>query len=246
VTGRSPLLEVEDLHVSYGRLQVLRGTSIEVGDGEAVALLGTNGAGKSTLLKAVCGVLAAERGRVRIDGIDVTGADPRRILSAGVVQVPGGRATFPELTVEESLRVACWPFRHDRARVEAGCARVFDRFPILGERRGQLAGTLSGGQQQMLALARALVHEPRLLLIDELTLGLAPIVAGELVETVRELRAGGVSLLLVDQRLATAVQITERAYFLERGEVRFSGPTAELHERSDLVRSVFLRGGSAT
>jgi branched-chain amino acid transport system ATP-binding protein len=238
-----PLLEVDDLHVAYGRLRVLQGVSIRVGAGEAVGLLGTNGAGKSTLLKAVSGVVPSTRGTVRFGGADLTGASPRRVLDAGIVHVPGGRATFPNLTVAESLRVGCWPFRRDRGRVEAGLDRVGEAFPLLRQRMGQLAGTLSGGQQQMLAVARGLLHDPRLLVIDELSLGLAPLVTSELIDIVQRIQATGVALLLVDQRLASAVRATERAYFLERGTVRFEGPTADLEARGDLVRSVFLAGG---
>jgi ABC-type branched-subunit amino acid transport system ATPase component len=242
VTG--PILETKDLHVSYGKLDVLTGVDVTVDPGEAVGLLGTNGAGKSTLLKAVCAMLPLKAGRILIDGDDVTGASPRAVLDRGIVQVPGGRATFPSLTVDETLRVAAWPFRKDRDRVEAGRRRVFDTFPILEERRSQLAGTLSGGQQQMLALARALVQRPRLLIIDELSLGLAPLVTAELVQIVQSIVGTGVAVLLVDQRLATAIELTDRAYFLERGCVRFDGPTAALAERGDLVRSVFLAGAA--
>ena len=190
-------------------------------------------------------MLPIEGGQVIIDGDDMTKASPRAILDRGLVQVPGGRATFPSLTIEESLRVAAWPFRNDKVRIKAAYERVYDTFPILGERREQLAGTLSGGQQQMLALARGLVQDPRLLIIDELSLGLAPIITAELVEIVKGIQAGGVGVLLVDQRLATAIEMTDRAYFLERGQVRFDGPTAELAERGDLVRSVFLAGADS-
>ncbi len=238
----APILETVDLRVSYGKLNVLAGVSVQVFDGEAVGLLGTNGAGKSTLLKAACGMLPIEGGSVLIAGEDMTKASPRAILDRGLVQIPGGRATFPSLTIDESLRVAAWPFRKDKGRVQAGFDRVFETFPILGERRSQLAGTLSGGQQQMLALARALVQDPKLLIIDELSLGLAPIITAGLVEIVKSIQGGGVAVLLVDQRLATAIEMTDRAYFLERGQVRFDGPTAELAERGDLVRSVFLAG----
>lgn len=241
----SPLLDVRDLHVAYGKLQVLRGVTLHVDAGEAVALLGTNGAGKSTLLKAVSGVLPVGSGSVVVDGVDLTGADARRVLEAGIVHVPGGRATFPHLTVAESLRVACWPFRSDKGRIAVGLDRVYDAFPILASRGDQAAGTLSGGEQQMLALARGLLHDPRLLVVDELSLGLAPAVTGQLLDIVDAIRSTGVALLLVDQRLATAIEATDRAYFLERGQVRFDGPTADLADRGDLVRSVFLSGAGS-
>ncbi len=245
MTGATPILETVDLRVSYGKLNVLAGVSIRVDEGEAVGLLGTNGAGKSTLLRAACGMLPIERGSVLVAGEDMTKASPRAILERGLVQVPGGRATFPSLTIDETLRVAAWPFRNDTTRVDAGIERVFAAFPVLADRRSQLAGTLSGGEQQMLALARALMHDPRLLIIDELSLGLAPLVAAELIRIVKGIQAGGVAVLIVDQRLATAIEMTDRAYFLERGQVRFDGPTAELAERGDLVRSVFLAGADA-
>ena len=239
------LLAAEDIHVSYGKLEVLAGVTVAVEPGEAVALLGTNGAGKSTFLRAVSGVQPMTAGRVLLDGDDVTGQGPRVLLDRGVVHVPGGHCTFPRLTVDESLRVAMWPFRDDRGRVEAALDRIHDKFPILLERRDQLAGSLSGGEQQMLALARALASPPRLLIVDELTLGLAPTVIERLVGVVDELHRAGAALLVVEQRLATAVRITERAYFLERGRVQFEGPTAELTERDDLVRAVFLSGASS-
>ena len=240
----SPLLSVEDLHVAYGSLRVLDGVSIHVDHGESVALLGTNGAGKSTLLRAATGLLPTSRGRIALDGDDVTDASPAALLARGVVHIPGGHCTFPDLTVAESLRIACWPFRGDRGRVSAAQERVFERFPVLANRRSQAAGSLSGGEQQMLALARALVHEPRLLVIDELSLGLAPAVIDQLVGLVAEIHATGVAMLIVEQRLATATRLADRAYFLERGQARFEGPTADLLERDDLVRAVFLRDAS--
>jgi ABC-type branched-subunit amino acid transport system ATPase component len=239
--ARVPLLSCRGIEFAYGQLQVLFDVDFTVDDGEMVALLGTNGAGKSTLLRAVTGVLPMT-GRLVLDGDDVTGLGPQALLARGVVHVPGGHCTFPRLTVAESLRVAMWSFRHDRGRVAAALDRIHERFPVLLERRGQLAGSLSGGEQQMLALARALANEPRLLLVDELSLGLAPIVIERLVEVVRDLHADGVALLIVEQRLATAARITDRAYFLERGQVRFEGPTSELGDRNDLVRAVFLSG----
>ncbi len=238
----SPLFRAHGIHVAYGSLRVLAGVSIEVQAGESVALLGTNGAGKSTFLRAVTGLQPLAAGRVELDGIDVTGAGPQQLLAQGVVHIPGGHCTFPKLTVDESLRIAMWPFRNDHDRVNAARERVFTRFPILGQRRTQAAGLLSGGEQQMLALARALVHEPRLLIIDELSLGLAPSVIEGLIEVVLDLHAEGIALLVVEQRLATAARFTDRAYFIERGQVQFEGPTEELHHRGDLVRAVFLSG----
>ncbi len=238
----TPLFHAENIEAGYGKLRVLDGVSVTVNAGDAVALLGTNGAGKSTFLRAVTGVQPMSGGRVLVDGTDVTSDGPQALLKRGIVHIPGGHCTFPALTVAESLRVAMWPFRKDAARVAAAQAAVFERFPILAERSDQLAGSLSGGQQQMLALARALVHEPRMLIIDELSLGLAPLVIESLVEVVSELHATGIALLVVEQRLATAARFTDRAYFLERGKVQFEGPTSELSDRGDLVRAVFLSG----
>lgn len=240
----TPLFHADDIHAGYGKLRILDGVSVTVHAGDAVALLGTNGAGKSTFLRAVTGVQPMTSGRVLVDGVDVTTDGPQALLKRGIVHIPGGHCTFPTLTVGESLRVAMWPFRKDARRVAAAHDVVFDRFPILKERLDQQAGSLSGGQQQMLALARALVHEPRMLIIDELSLGLAPLVIEGLIQVVSDLHASGIALLVVEQRLATAARFTQRAYFLERGKVQFEGPTSELSNRGDLVRAVFLSGAN--
>ena len=238
------LFHAEDIEAAYGKLRILDGVTITVAAGESVALLGTNGAGKSTLLRSVTGVQPLAGGRVFVDGIDVTNEGPQALLRRGLVHIPGGHCTFPALTVRESLRIAMWPFRKDAARVALAHATAFDRFPILHERLDQRAGSLSGGEQQMLALARALVHQPRMLIIDELSLGLAPSVVERLIGVVSDLHASGIALLVVEQRLATAARFTDRAYFLERGKVQFEGPTSELAGRGDLVRAVFLSGAA--
>jgi len=245
MTDAVPALRVEALDFSYGQVQVLFGIDLTVEAGEAVALLGTNGAGKSTLLKAVCGLLRPSTGRVSLFGEDITTMGTDRRVAAGLVQVPGGRATFPSLTVEENLRAGAWTFRRRRALVAERLAEVLDLFPELGSRLDSVGGTLSGGQQQMLALGRALMLRPRLLLIDELSLGLAPVVVERLLETVRQLNADGTTVLLVEQSVNIALSLATTAYFLERGTVRFGGPAAELVDRDDLVRSVFLDGASA-
>jgi branched-chain amino acid transport system ATP-binding protein len=240
VTDGGALLDVRDLRVSYGRVAVLHGVSINVGAGELVALLGTNGAGKSTLLRTVSGVLRPTSGTVLLDGDDVTGARPARLVREGLVQMPGGRATFPGLTVAENLRIGAItvPAAERAARVEA----VVALFPVLGERLVQLAGSLSGGQQQQLALARALMPRPRVLLIDELSLGLAPTIVADLLDVLERLRAEGMAVVLVEQHVDLALEVADRAYFLERGEVRFDGPAADLRDRTDLLRAVFLAG----
>ncbi|HLU41143.1 MAG TPA: ATP-binding cassette domain-containing protein [Microthrixaceae bacterium] len=238
------LLAAEGIDVSYGRLQVLFEVDLQVGDGEIVALLGTNGAGKSTLLKAMCGLVPSS-GEVRLGDTRISGRSPEQIVRDGVALMPGGRATFPTLTVDEHLRLASWTFRRDRERIEAGIEEVRALFPVLRERGDQLAGDLSGGEQQQLALAMTLLLRPRVLLIDELSLGLAPMVVGELCEVVRSLNRGGVTVVVVEQSVNVALTLAERAVFLEKGEVRFEGRTRELLERPDVLRSVFIEGAAA-
>jgi branched-chain amino acid transport system ATP-binding protein len=235
-----PLLEVKSVSASYGALQVLFDVDITVPAGGCVALLGTNGAGKSTLLRVVCGLLEPDHGSVHFDGDDITSLPPDARVSRGISMVAGGKATFPSLTVEENLRLGGFPFRRDQATVDRRLADVLDLFPQLKPRLDQVAGTLSGGEQQMMAIGRSLLAAPRLLLIDELSLGLAPAVMAEIVAAVENVVAGGTTILLVEQSLNVALSLTELAYFMEKGEVRFTGPVADLAERGDLVRSVFF------
>ena len=244
--GRSKLLLIRDVEVSYGNVQVLFGVDTEVGEGEIVALLGTNGAGKSTLLNAISGVTEAHRGAIIFDGRDITHAPPNEIAAMGIAQVPGGKGVFPSLTVGENLELAAWLHRKDGD--QGGLARVHELFPILEARRDAPAGDLSGGQQQMLALAMAFLSRPRLLMIDELSLGLAPVIVSQLLPVVEELRSQGTTVILVEQSVNVALDVAEKAFFLEKGEVRFSGPTADLLSRPDVLRSVFLAGklGAAT
>ncbi|HMJ78051.1 MAG TPA: ATP-binding cassette domain-containing protein, partial [Iamia sp.] len=243
-SGPPPVLTVEDLDVGYGNVQVLFGAGLDVAPGEVVALLGTNGAGKSTLLNAISGVTQASRGAVIFDGRDITHAPPDEIAALGISLVPGGQGTFPGLTVAENLRVAGWMGRTDRAGLAERRARVDTMFPILVERRDDPAADLSGGQQQMLALSMAFLTKPQLLVIDELSLGLAPVVVDQLLDVVRALRDEGTTVLLVEQSVNVALAVADRAYFLEKGEVRYDGPTAELLDRPDVLRSVFLEGAS--
>ena len=238
--GRSKLLVVHDLNVGYGGMQVLFDVNMEVAEGEVVALLGTNGAGKSTLLRAVSGVTEADFGAVILDGRDITHAPPSEIARLGVGQVPGGAAVFPSLTVRENLRTAGWLLRRDPERLRRRTEQVLASFPVLAERLDEPAANLSGGQQQMLGLGMALLGEPKLLVIDELSLGLAPVVVGQLTELVREVAAAGTTVLLVEQSVNIALQLATTAYFMERGRIRFSGPARELLERPDLLRAVFL------
>ncbi len=238
--GQASQLIVRDLNVSYGSVQILFDVSIEVDRGEVVALLGTNGAGKSTLLRAISGVTEADYGAVVFDGRDITHAPPHEIAALGVGQMPGGKAVFADLTVAENLRAGGWTVRRDRAARDRRVAQALASFPALAERLDEPAGNLSGGQQQMLGLAMNLIAAPSLLLIDELSLGLAPVVVERLVELVREVAAEGTTVILVEQSVNVALTLADRAYFLEKGQVRFSGPTADLLDRPDLLRSVFL------
>jgi len=246
MTDRPPigdvLLEVRGADVFYGKVQTLYGVDFEVRRNEIVALLGVNGAGKSTLLKAISGVLPMPRGEVTFDGEPVHRIPSDAIVRRGIVQVPGGRGTFPGLTIAENLRLGAYIFRKDKAALREETERVLEYFPWLAERMGQYAGTLSGGQQQQLLLARAFMTRPKIIMIDELSLGLAPIIVEQLLDIVREMNRQGVSIVIVEQHVDLALDFADRAYFLEKGEVRFSGPSEDLRNRGDLLRSVFLAG----
>jgi branched-chain amino acid transport system ATP-binding protein len=218
---------------------------IEVRPGEIVALLGTNGAGKSTLLKTITGLLDPTGGLIVYDGRDITHADPLVTTGLGIAQMPGGRGIFPTLTVDENLAVAAWRLS-DRGAESLAIRDVYETFPRLAERSRQLAGNLSGGEQQMLALGMAFMSKPRLLLIDELSLGLAPLVVAQLAETVRRINATGVAVIVVEQSLNVAMTLASRAYFMEKGEVRFAGATADLMDQDEIVRAVFLAGTAGT
>ncbi len=237
------LLHCQGVTVAYDGVQVLFGVDFEVHRGEIVALLGTNGAGKSTLLKAITGLVDPTGGVVLFDGVDVTHADAVTSAKHGIAQMPGGKGVFPTLTVDEHFEVASWLIT-DKATAQREIDGVLTRFPRLRERRGQLAGNLSGGEQQMLALGMAFITKPRLLLIDELSLGLAPTIVEQLLDTVREINAQGTTVVLVEQSVNVALTVADRAYFLEKGEVRFSGPTADLLNRDDVMRSIFLAGAT--
>jgi len=240
--GRTQLLMVRSLRAGYGQLDVLFDVDLDVRDGEMLALLGTNGAGKSTLLRAISALLVPSAGAIMFDGFDTTSADPRRVVEMGVVHVPGGRGVFPGLTVSENLRLAGHQKHRRSASLTGATEAALELFPRLRERMSTPAGELSGGEQQMLSLALAFMSEPRLLLIDELSLGLAPGVVAELVTRVRAMHAAGTTVVLVDQSLSTAMALSQRAAFMERGAVRFVGSTSELVQRDDLARAVFLEG----
>ena len=237
-----PLLGISDLDFSYGLVQVLFGVTLTVNRGEVLALLGTNGAGKSTLLRAVSGLSLPTAGEVLFDGEPVTRASTEARVRKGIVQVPGGKAVFPDLTVAENLIAGAYTFVWDTKRVRAQVEKVVGIFPRLAERLRQPAGLLSGGEQQMLAVAKALLLDPVILLIDELSLGLAPVVVEELLRTVEALNDQGVTIVVVEQSVNVALSIAHRAVFMEKGEVRVTGAASDLLERDDLVRAVFLGG----
>ncbi|MEY2450629.1 MAG: branched-chain amino acid transport system ATP-binding protein livF [Acidimicrobiaceae bacterium] len=244
--GTGSLMVCRGVEVAYDQVQVLFGVDMEVRPGECVALLGTNGAGKSTLLKAISGVVDPIGGAIFFDGRDITHSDGVATTKAGVIQVPGGKAVFPTLTVAEHLRAGGWLYRDDPKYLEGAVKEVYEIFPRLLERRDQMAGNLSGGEQQMLALGMAFIAKPKLLMIDELSLGLAPTIVEMLLGIVRRIQQQGTAIILVEQSINVALTVADRAYFMEKGEVRFEGSTAELLERDDIVRSVFLEGASKT
>ena len=252
-SGAAPLLVCRDVQVAYGGVQVLFGVDLEVARGEVVALVGTNGAGKSTLLRALNGTVEPSGGAIFFDGQDTTHQPPHQIALKGVVTMPGGAAVFPGLTVAENLRAAAWKSRGDedgaaRTARGSGPPQVFDEvlalFPDLRDRLHATAGSLSGGEQQMLGLSQALLMAPELLLVDELSLGLAPAIVEQLLGVLRRLNQQGTTIILVEQSLNVALTVADRAVFMEKGEIRFDGPTEELLSRPDLVRSIFL-GGAA-
>ena len=242
--GRLPLLAVRELSAGYDSVTVLSGVEIEVGEGEIVALVGTNGAGKSTLLRAIGGVVEADGGAIVFDGRDITHLPPDEIARLGIAQVPGGEGIFPNLRVEENLRAAAWQGRRRGERDADMIEEALAAFPTLALRRGERAGNLSGGEQQMLALAMATITRPKLFLIDELSLGLAPIVVEELLGAVESMRQAGTAILLVEQSMNVAVAVADRVYVMESGAVRFSGTSEELAAHPELLWSIYLKKAS--
>lgn len=223
------ILQVEDLHVSYGRVQAVRGVSFTVPRGGLVTLVGANGAGKSSVINAVSGVVRPATGRITFDGADITRTPAHVLVGRGLVQVPEGRQILASMTIEENLQLGAWHTKGSRTD------EVFDRFPVLAERRSLPAGSLSGGEQQMLAIGRALVAEPTLMLLDEPSMGLAPKVVDEVFRVIEEIRAGGTSVLLVEQNARRALRAADHGYVLSSGEITQSGPAAELVEDEDIV-----------
>ena len=232
-------LAVEDLHVAYGNIRALRGVSLAVAAGSICAMVGANGAGKTTTLNAICGLRTLVQGRVLLDGRDITGVPAHDLVPLGLVQVPEGRRVFARLTVRENLRMGAYRRRASRADLAMELDRVLTIFPRLQERMGQLAGTLSGGEQQMLAMGRAMMSGPKLLLMDEPSMGLAPRFVDQLFETIVAINRLGVTVLLVEQNALMALEIAQMAYVLQSGEVVLSGPGPELMD-TDAVREAYL------
>ena len=231
------LLDIKSLRGGYGQVEVLRGVDLAVNPGEIVALLGSNGAGKSTLANVVCGIYPAWAGSVQFDAGNLSGAHYRDVVKAGLIQVPEGRKVFPNLSVLENLELGS--FTRAKPHRAKNLEKVFQIFPRLKERLGQLAGTMSGGEQQMLAIGRGLMAEPKLLILDEPSLGLSPLLVEEMFTLIAQLRGDGLAILLVEQNVGQSLEIADRAYVLENGSIRFAGLPAELL-RSDALRKAYL------
>ena len=234
------MFEIRDLHVHFGGIHALKGVSLTVADGEIVTLIGSNGAGKSTTLRTASGLKKPSSGQVLLDGNDITGRSAQERVKLGLSHVPEGRRVFPDMTVLENLEMGSY-LRRDRAAVPADLDGVYARFPVLADRRRQSAGTLSGGEQQMLAMGRAMMARPRVLLLDEPSMGLAPLLVQEIFDIVRAINEGGTTVLLVEQNANKALQLADRAYVMETGRIVLSGPAAELAKTEDIKR-VYLGG----
>jgi branched-chain amino acid transport system ATP-binding protein len=232
-----PLLEVEDVHTYYGNIHALKGVSLTVGAGEIVTLIGANGAGKTTTLNTISGILRPRTGHIRLAGDDLASVPPHEIVARGVVQVPEGRRMFSRLTVEENLRMGGYTV--SELLVRSGIERAFEMFPRLAQRRTQIAGTLSGGEQQMLAMGRALMSEPKLLLLDEPSMGLAPVLVDSIFDTIRSLHAAGTTILLIEQNARMALQVADRGYVIETGRIIMSDRSQALRENEE-VRNSYL------
>ena len=233
------MLAVNDIHVYYGSIHAVKGVSLEVNEGEIVTLIGTNGAGKSTVLNTISGLLHPRGGSVTFMGQDLKGVPTHKLVARGMAQVPEGRRIFLQMTVEENLEMGA--YTQSKASIDGSIEDVYRRFPRLQERRKQIAGTLSGGEQQMLAMGRALMSHPRLLMLDEPSMGLAPILVEQIFDIIRELHAAGTTILLVEQNAQAALSVADRAYVLETGRISLSGTGAELMA-SDKVREAYLGG----
>ena len=234
------LLEVKDLQVYYGVIQALKGISFEVNEGEIVTLIGANGAGKTTTMQSIIGLIPSSHGTVMFDGQDITKVPCHKIVHSGLTQVPEGRRIFQELTVYENLLMGGFS-QKDQALLKKDIENIYERFPRLAERKNQIAGTLSGGEQQMLAIGRAMMSRPKLLLLDEPSMGLSPLLVDQVFEIIKQLRDDGTTILLVEQNAGKSLAISDRAYVLELGEIVLSGTGAEL-AASDEVKKAYLGG----
>ncbi len=234
------MLEIDGLHCRYGKVSAVRDLKLEVKKGELVTLIGANGAGKTTTLKAISGLLAPAAGRIVFDGEDITGAAPRTILARGIAHCPEGRHIFPDMTVQENLDMGCY-LRKEPGGIAHDLERLFERFPVLAERRRQMAGTLSGGEQQMLAISRALMSRPQLILFDEPSLGLAPNLVETTFDIIAEIRREGVTVLMVEQNAYAALELCDRCYLLESGEVTLTG-SGEALLNDPHVKEAYLGG----
>ena len=232
------MLKIKDLHVSYGGIRALRGIDLEVPDGKIVTLIGANGAGKSTTLRTISGLVKAESGSIDYDGQELIGKPINKILEAGIAQVPEGRRVFPDMTVLENLKIGAY-LRKDRDEIEKDVKWVYELFPRLEERNWQLAGTLSGGEQQMLAVGRGLMSRPKMMMLDEPSLGLAPLVVQDIFSIIREINRQGVTILLVEQNANMALKTADYAYVLETGSITMSGTGAELLA-NDAIKEAYL------
>ena len=232
------MLEIKDLHVFYGAIHALKGVSLTVADGELVSLIGANGAGKTTTLHAISGLLPVASGSILLDGTDLQKVPANTIIGLGMAHVPEGRHVFARMTVEENLRMGAYILR-DQKQIAENLERVYGHFPRLKERRRQPAGTLSGGEQQMLATGRALMTDPKIVLMDEPSMGLSPLLVKEIFSIIRELHKSGITILLVEQNAKMALAVSDRAYVLETGTISMEGPAAEL-AADDRVRKAYL------
>lgn len=232
------MLEIKDLEVFYGMIQAIKGVSFEVNEGEVIALIGANGAGKTTILHTITGLLEAKKGTVIFDGKDITKIPAHRIVSMGMAHVPEGRRVFANLTVYQNLKMGAYT-RKEKTEIEETLENVYRRFPRLKERHNQLSGTLSGGEQQMLAMGRALMSHPRILLMDEPSMGLSPIFVNEIFDIIKEVSAGGTTVLLVEQNAKKALSISDRGYVLETGKIVLEGESEELLN-NDSIKKAYL------
>ena len=232
------MLEVKDLEVYYGVIQAIKGVSFEVNQGEVIALIGANGAGKTTILHTVTGLLSPKKGQVIFEGKDITRVPAHKIVSMGMAHVPEGRRVFAELSVYENLKMGAYT-RKDRSEIEESLANVYKRFPRLEERKNQMAGTLSGGEQQMLAMGRALMSKPKIILMDEPSMGLSPILVNEIFDIIQAVSESGTTVLLVEQNAKKALSIADRAYVLETGNIVLEGKAKDLLE-DDSIKKAYL------